>query len=805
MVLCLLLACGRDEGADEERTMQEGGPSAEAAADEWPCEKQGYPCTWEEVSDQVTQRSFALADQVLERFEPGGASEVLAWLAAQPRVVDSGEEDPTIVWFRLEGGRPFFVQGPLPPSLLGPPLTPASSSSPGPSPEVHLASTGSLLEHGWEGLSALLAEVRPAGSGLVPGVTGRDRNTDRRVNQRDQRKALILESMWWEECYEAYASGDRREEAKKKRQIEDWCNKGRYRSVGDRIRRALEESPEYKGNIKVLRNQEVDFAAIGSWAEYDIVHIEGHGTRNSLCIGTEITYPGRGKLRGSAAKRRGIDPTLFRAGQLGPKKSVWCVNNRFFRSLYPRGLRRTLIFVNACSTLGHPKRAAPPMARQLLGPGSMYVGWGAVTTQWDKWPPIFYENLVEGWAGRTALKWAIPPGQEAILAEGTVTAEDMMLVDPSLSRAEWEEKLAKNRQERIERGEVLGIRGSDLRIFEVVKLLYPPMLTGASREPIEDGDPLEPLVVGELGDEVDDQLRVSVEVEPLLPEEVEKTRLRLELDGIPIGEEETLTARHPSGPTRRVRPDNVGLDDFVYERAYRHDFEDVPVGKDLEPEREYELEVIVKLPEGDESRYAAKLKGEGCPVVVQGDFEGQLGGGHAQTFRRNRKTQAKIFLGGAGRPANFHLEQREGGRDGWGFSLNAWLDQPIVAGARIRVEEDRFPPPPEAVEAAIRGGAIWPKVSGTYRPGGGADAWQFPKGAVNVTIRQVRWVANSERSLRQGMACGEVEANLEGLVPNVYPFQFVPHLFKATFWAEIRRETSPPGATPGFPDPGDLP
>jgi hypothetical protein len=55
-------------------------------------------------------------------------------------------------------------------------------------------------------------------------------------------------------------------------------------------------------------------------------------------------------------------------------------------------------------------------------------------------------------------------------------------------------------------------------------------------------------------------------------------------------------------------------------------------------------------------------------------------------------------------------------------------------------------------------------------------------------IHRVRWLENDEGGNRRGMACGEVNANIQGLVQGTYPFQFVPHTFRAKFWAEIRRD-----------------
>jgi hypothetical protein len=81
-----------------------------------------------------------------------------------------------------------------------------------------------------------------------------------------------------------------------------------------------------------------------------------------------------------------------------------------------------------------------------------------------------------------------------------------------------------------------------------------------------------------------------------------------------------------------------------------------------------------------------------------------------------------------------------------------------------------------------------PQVNGSYRASRGEDAMSYPLGSANIMIHRVRWLEIDERATRRGMACGEVEANLQGLVPGTYPYQFVPHTFRARFWAEIRRD-----------------
>ena len=786
----IVLSCRSEEGLPPEDAAEREAAAAEAAVD-WPCEAKGYPCTWEEVSAEATERTFALADQALDRFEPGGARELVRWLEAQPGIAEAGEDDPTVVWFRVEGGRQIFVQGPLPPTGIERVERRAGTASSELHPDVHLASTGGLLIEGFDALSSMLRSSRSSEPGLLAGVTGRDRNVDRRVNQRDQRKAIILEPMDWEFCYESLEGQyDRltgvnmskvdRLKRENSRTIERICDgkaetsalKGLgtaatpYLSEGAAVRDVLEEIPAYAGHVTILRNEQVDIAVLGRLKEYDVVHFNTHGSRRSVTLGTSVDWSGRGRVRGAPARRRGLSAIVFKAGKHGPRRRSWSADQNFFRSLHPRGLDRTLIFLSSCSGLGHPNKKSPPLADALLGKESMLVGWGVTigVLKARQTAVSFYLHLAEGWSGKEAIRRIPDTYGSPVFADEPARREDITPAQADMIRMTYprggvDDYMAEYGPEgELKRGAVFGSRGGDMRIREVTRLLHPPSPLSApgQRRPLVDGDDLDFLVVGELGDDVRDQIRVSVEVERIRDEERGSTSVQLELDGRKIGKPKTL-----SEGTQ------------VEEEIYRLDFEDVPVEKDLKPEEEYELEAVVSLPEGGESRYAAKLKGEECPVYIQGEFEGQLGGGHAQVFERNRDTQAKIFIRGNG-SKTLHLEQRQRGPNGWGFFLNVELEDSPVAGARVHiVNSDPFEAPHT--------------VTGSYRPVGGTESMGFYKGAANIVFHRVKWMEERDRG-RSGMACGEVEAILDGLVTGTYPYVFIPHTFRATFWAEIRRE-----------------
>jgi hypothetical protein len=779
---CALLAVGflaacTGDGRELARQPSDEGSPAQTTV-EWPCEQQGYPCTWEEVSAAATERSMTLGQQAVDRFEPGGADALVAWLRAQPGVTEAGQDDPTAVWFRVDGGRPILVNGPYPPSALEQMLQGQSHRTAlAPAHPVEYASIGAGLIGGLKAIASWATSIARAERGPPLWVTGRDRNHDSRVNQRDRRKALILESMWWQDCYNNYAPEDKQEELKQRSQIQAMCQRGQYESAGEKVRKILESSPVYRGNVTDLRNEQVDFDAIASWREYDIVHIEGHGSKNSICLGTDITYPGHGKLRGAAAKRHGVRIGWFRAGKTGPRRAVWCVDRGFFRKLYPHGLGRTLIFVNVCSTLGDPDRPAPPVAEQLLGKETMYVGWGGVTDRWYDVSPNFYTYLVQGYTGSEAIKrlgerfstgygMPIVAGKCAKITDPkkpVLSDRDLALADgKSLEefrkaggrKALYKRVVKECEDSKVDAGAVLGWRGADMRIREIVQLYNPSAMGVRSEKMLQDGDDLEPIVIGELGDGVDDQLRVSVEIRSILVQ-FTPFSVQLVLDGVPLDAPELVTRQDI------VQPGPI----------YRKDLDGVPAKQDLKPGREYELEVVVRLPEGGESRYSAKLKSEDCPVVQQGDFAGTIAGRFAsRVFERGQGAAQVKFLptaGAGGSGPAFHLEKRDGGRDGWNFSMNVALKSMPVAGARIRVSDNSM---------------TTFEVGANYKRQGEQDGMGFYQGDVSITVHRLRWV-NDHR----GMACGEVEAKLMGLQPDTYPYVWVPHTFTAKFWAEVRR------------------
>lgn len=838
VVFCTIvaLACGGDGDIRELASGSEDDP-ATASDQEWPCERRGYPCTWAEVDADIAERSRALGEEALDRFEPGGAAEVVAWLEAHPGVEEAEAEEPTVVRFRLEDGRPVYIENHVTGISTASWRREAQATSRTLPPPIALARATDPFSPIWE---ALVDRASPAPS---PGVTGRDRNSDERVNQRDHRRALILEPMLWEQCYgDLHARwihrgrgegtlGQRREMAARvcfgdrgregligldmDQGIENPRRQGyEYESEGARIRDILEALPPYRGNVRYLTNEEVTLEAFEGWDEYDVIHVNSHGSRGSITLGPFVNWGRGSRPRGPLARRRGVSPWLADVWDVegAPRRWVWSGNRRFFRALYPQGLERTLISTSTCNTLGHPRRAIPPLADQILGRQSMLIGWGGsveggIATDTAV---ALYRWLADGWSGEEALR-RVPVlddrehGEPVFVADPSGDCEPYEDLSEERSRAlalvegitmeELEamggpEALCRKQNEDLMNrwGHVLGSRGDDMRIREIVRLLHPRATSdgpdmagpGYDQAPLRDGEDLARLLVGAPGDGEDDRLRAMVEVEAIRPGEADETKIQLELDGEPIGDPKTAADGEPVLADVPVDAERGTDDDARLDvPLYRVDFENVPVGEDIESGREYELEAVVSLPEGGESRYAARLTTEVCRSRRQGDVAGNLGGGNARKVeRRDAGNFAKLFLAGPGRPSRLQIEA--GRRRDFRLNVNVPIERPPEAGSRFLIQDP-------AIEVVELGGGLSIRGAGY---GGRRDlslGWHV--GTVRVSIDQVNWREGiPDHANLRGWACGEIDADLVGYGPpmpgSTTPVQ-VPHTFKARFWAEL--------------------
>ena len=85
------------------------GPSGTTTAQALDCVTGGYPCTWQEVSADIVERSQELAHAAQDKRSSGGSYlEAAAWLDAQDGVAEVIADEGGLR-FRLEGGRPVWL------------------------------------------------------------------------------------------------------------------------------------------------------------------------------------------------------------------------------------------------------------------------------------------------------------------------------------------------------------------------------------------------------------------------------------------------------------------------------------------------------------------------------------------------------------------------------------------------------------------------------------------------------------------------------------------------------------------------
>jgi hypothetical protein len=572
-----------------------------------------------------------MMDQVIELMYDESPTALLRWLDTAPEVVDTGVDgDSVAIWFRLEGGRRVYVMAPHP--HLRPGRTEglgARERVPAQGAEVAplSAGPGGMLDD-W------LVRTRRSDA---PEVTGRDRNEDTRTNQRDERRALVLDPLYFEFCYRAIEGAlpiaDQKE---KKAEITAACDgsgspsalgvPSSLYSEGDLVADQLRRIPAYR-DVTVLRDQAADHTVISTWSEYDVVHVATHGSEAFWAFGALVGLP-RGPLGDvwDPPPEPGLYMAASKAGKYGPARNVWAVDLTYVQNALPNGLDKTFVYADACHTQGGSGTPAPELVQFLSGGDAGTLGWTA-DVEWDISQFLsvaVYDLLSRGWTVSQALD-SLRLRRSNFLNGSSGGSQSILDVNN------------------------LKYHGKKLRIFETPSLIDPASsVPGRPGRPLLDGAPVDPLINGALEDNRDDSLTVDVEVIAITEEQAPATMVHLELDGVPIG------------PSQPLDPNGV-----VGQNRYRVRFLLVPVGKDLQKDVDYELEAVVDLPEGGESRYAVRLRSEDCVVPTQGDYYGVLGGPRARTIDRlGREGFAKI-LGGSNPFGDWTLqiENRTQGRD----------------------------------------------------------------------------------------------------------------------------------------------
>lgn len=516
------------------------------------CERDGYPCTQAEVSREVQAENFKLLGQLSERSESGESVEALAnWLRSQPDVVQV-QTSTFGLRFRINGGRPVGFQFPT-------------------------------------GISQAITPLRPTAYSpvLTPqGTTGRDTNQDGKVNNRDERSALLLAPFRWE------FSTDSTENTEL----------------------ILEVTQGYdKERIKRFVNQEVTLDAFRSWEAYDVIHVVTHGSyycdEDNNC--TQELYTG--VIIGNCPSgdfdpgTLAFEEILGMLSTYGPETGVTyqcktlkddkgeisrfmflAIEADWFLRTYPNGLDNKIIWFSSCQLFKNVVAATNDESFTNFlnkGKGSMYLGWNETVRADVDTPAVDKFFTLLAIRGMTT---------EAAFNRLDDAERTSSYTDPNTNKTVTASLVRFGKFEASTQMTTLADGGNrDLRIREIISLI------DGQGDKLKDGTSL--TAQGELDDGKADNLDVVVQVDGVMAGEAEDSVVRLELDGQPIGLAVSL-----SGATK--------LDAHSYQLKVNN----VATNVSLSAGKTYTLEAIVDLPEGGESRYEVLVNfvaGE-CRVLI---------------------------------------------------------------------------------------------------------------------------------------------------------------------------------------------
>lgn len=376
----------------------------------------------------------------------------------------------------------------------------------------------------------------------------------------------------------------------------------------------LGEVPAYEGNVRYVGNETEDAQNVTlddwmSWGDYDAVFVSTHGMRIPRGDGYAVVISSGVKFDVSE-----YDRTLGGVAVLGSVNESQGTSNLiveygfmtdFFRVAYPDGLDDAFVSFSACETGG---AGASELADALAGEDFVMMGWTEAV-----------------------------PVDVALIAMGGFVGSLRLGI-----RAE--EALDRIREQGLDRGvnsdgdlavfTRFAPNGGDQRLIEVPSILD---RTGLS---MTDGENLTASLDG-------------------MPDDGESDRLVLEvrLDGVEEGTEDDYSVRYrlddQDAQGSYPLADVTRLDGSAV--TVKHD---VDLGQDV-PTELVELEAIVDLPEGGESRFAAGVQFAGCSfdVNVSGDFTGTFDG--AARVRRFADDaiaidlQSRGYINGATGPESF--------------------------------------------------------------------------------------------------------------------------------------------------------
>jgi len=569
-----------------------GGPPAGA----FECGDPDYPCDPADVSDEVVERGAALMEAAFELLEGGATYDAIAaWLRSDPDVAEA-HSSAHALRFRLAGGRAQWLSE----LLLGDVEADASMDASFLPVERSdtLAETNSnrAPKHALV-LSALFAEYQllqdegtiAAGTNLITFDPG-------------YRVAAVLDGSTRTPFF-------------------------------DRV--ANESTVEHLVNAK--DEEQITIATFTTFDRYDLVYVGSHGA--TVC---EVAAPAGLDVCRTIITIGDRWPPFVPCERLADGRFLDCVtiairkpdgtiartfNSRaitadFLAATYPQGFSNTIIWFGGCSLFHYVVGDYPVIEhrfRELLsrGTNSVFFGWTDLISPVEDGAAarsVFGTLMSDGVVTGDVFHDVSTSQFDFVNSEGR-TSELMRFgthVLPERSNRDrnhgFAEPLTVDGMGRAAAATPLTSEGPDLRIREVVTLV------DATGWPLTDGDGLTPFIDGVAGDGAPDRLDLHVQVDGVLPGEMDDFVLRFELDGQPIGRPVSLSQANavPFDEPFSVLAHVTGID----------------TGIDFAANASYELEAIVDLPEGGSSRYEVILATSLCfaDAVIDGTYQATVRG-----------------------------------------------------------------------------------------------------------------------------------------------------------------------------------
>lgn len=444
------------------------GDAAEVPEPLYDCERDGYPCTPGEVDDAVHRRGAELLEAARRRLADGDTMpQVAEWLRGQEDVVAADANDVSLM-FRPEGGRPLALHDGV--AAARPAESSPQQLQPAENPERRVRR--SML----------------GTSDVDEFIVGSDRDDDGR---RDvEKRALVLDPFAW--------------------QLEDG-----YTVRGDDLVTALEQTQDYDGRIDYVTNADVGIRDFRSFDDYDLIFVGTHGGvltgaggRSASFILTGIELDSCADLgnRTELIQQFGVMCAALNVEGWKETRSYLAVLPHFFRRQYGDGLDDSIVILDGCRSgrpLGSGGSSHVPstlLAASLIGERSAVFGW---------------TNDVETHFAEPAMKTL----SEYLITHGLPAETSLEFV------------CASDRCYDTSRGAELVLYsndGVDMRAVEMLELFV------MEEEPprrVESGLDLPALVLGNVGDEVQDSIAVVPQLKGVFEPGEWKYILQPEIDG----------------------------------------------------------------------------------------------------------------------------------------------------------------------------------------------------------------------------------------------------------------------------------